>query len=548
MEQFSIRMQVVFMFVLLSVQVGAQGECANGNVTCSGVTNAVTTGNFTWCCLTPVGMVPNINYFSATNQTCTCITEAENQAQLQQKIINWSDNSTDWGRMCNDGDDGCSGSTSNSTVNHKFKFCCRSMASSSTHIAIFNGSDPQYIGCRCLGQTIPERPSGDDVYTVPPTGQFNSTGENCSYNIMCHDFPRLSCSDRMSQTTLCCYGSRGMQLLTVGETTRCTCTNELYKVECPANIKPIPGEEPGKVKECSKGSPCFTYEKGVVPQAVTEKNKAFYCCLDRNFTRHSITLINGSVSCFCKEDLSLDSKIIAWAQSTIKLGRMCTTGPENCTGAKSSGYMNFRRELTTCCWMQDFNSSVSIFSTTTVFDGDKAEFMGCRCVDWPLPTPDPQAYVVPSANTRYNSTGESCSYNDACNDHPSLWCQSPGVTFCCYGSRGMVTTNFKDQQRQYTGCTCTNEVYGEHCEAQPVQVINSVQPCQTACSTLNGTIDSCSSDAGDFNKRCCPTHMVAAARQSQCECRNRENQCGTSAAVRLVWSGILAFAVVSFVA
>lgn len=514
-------------FATIQLQVEAQRGCSQGNATCAGVNNTVTTGNFTWCCPTPAaGMVPNIAYYSATNQTCTCITEAENMAQLEAQIILWADTTKDSGRMCNAGDRGCSGSESNSTVNNKFKYCCPKADHTNITITIFSGTDSRYIGCRCPSRAVPQ--PGYKQYRVPPTGLVNATGESCSYNIWCLDNPPLSCSDAATRTTLCCYGSRGMQVVVDGETTKCSCTNELYQTSCPTSIRQIPGEEPGNVKECSKGGACFRYEKGVVPAGVTEKDSVYYCCLDRNFTRVGFTLNNGSEICRCKQALTLDSEIRNWTESTRDQGRMCTRGPENCKGAWAISVLNRRQEFTTCCWKSSFNSSVNIPSSGFTVDGDKFEFQGCRCVNWPVPTPAPGAYLVPGARTDYKSTGESCSHDAACGDHPALKCQAEAprnVTFCCYGSRGMVTTNVDGQ---YTGCTCTDELYGESCERQPVPVVESAQPCQPTCSNLTQNTDTCSDAAHDVNRKCCLSNLVAvgsSSSASQCQCLTREKHC-----------------------
>ena len=63
-------------------------------------------------------------------------------------------------------------------------------------------------------------------------------------------------------------------------------------------------------------------------------------------------------------------------------------------------------------------------------------------------------------------TGEECGYNDLCNDYPSLRCESPQATFCCYGSRGLKLSN----NGTVTSCTCTHEFHGTECvhDTQPI--------------------------------------------------------------------------------
>ena len=88
--------------------------------------------------------------------------------------------------MCQFGEDGCSGSWSNTTINNRFKFCCRKKPSFE-NMTMYNGHNESYIGCRCVNDTIPTN-TDPDAYVVPQTGLFNSTGGCISltaFGILC---------------------------------------------------------------------------------------------------------------------------------------------------------------------------------------------------------------------------------------------------------------------------------------------------------------------------------------------------------------------------
>ncbi|KAK7107394.1 hypothetical protein V1264_015331 [Littorina saxatilis] len=184
-----------------------------------------------------------------------------------------------------------------------------------------------------------------------------------------------------------------------------------------------------------------------------------------------------------------------------------------------------------CCWPLEVNGVRVDLGTYVTEGGDSEEYIGCRCRGSPVPVRGPGAYVVPETRL-YNSTGESCSYDQACDERPSLNCRSSKVTFCCYGSRGMVTSN---DGFSVTRCTCTNQVYGEMCEQTPVSIAETSLPCHTDCSSRNNE----SGCVGEANtQRCCPNNLAISSANttlSTCTCTTtRKRSCDpTSFAVTL---------------
>lgn len=274
---------------------------------------------------------------------------------------------------------------------------------------------------------------------------------------------------------------------------------------------------------CTTGSGCFP--DGQIPDEVTSKDRTYYCCPQRNFTRNSDRLPDGTFNCTCVLDLALESKTVNKAQSTRGKGRMCSF-KKDCQGVKSSSTINNRFKY--CCYTDNRTNTVVENTTVTIFDGDKAEFILCRCSHLPVPTPDPKAYVVPPVQT-YSSTGEVCSYDKNCQEKPFAKCHTEWpfkATFCCYGSRGIVTEN---DGKNFTRCTCTNEVYGGQCEARPVTIAESTTQCLTECSNRTAE-DTCTDHSQAV--RCCPHNMVVVATQSggnftSCTCKAQaKKSCG----------------------
>jgi hypothetical protein len=76
--------------------------------------------------------------------------------------------------MCNMGANGCSESTSNTTINGQYTFCCRSKPDSPTHVTVLDSSAQQYMGCRCTETKL--NPVYWWDYQVPDAGVYQSTG------------------------------------------------------------------------------------------------------------------------------------------------------------------------------------------------------------------------------------------------------------------------------------------------------------------------------------------------------------------------------------
>ncbi|KAL8612625.1 hypothetical protein ACOMHN_044566 [Nucella lapillus] len=231
--------------------------------------------------------------------------------------------------------------------------------------------------------------------------------------------------------------------------------------------------------ECTTGSGCFPY--GPIPDDVQSTDLSYYCCPQKNMTRHSDSLPDKSINCSCVLDLNLESKTAAYAWRSNGGSRMCSREGD-CKGLSSSSSVNDRFKY--CCYKAN-GSQVAENITATIFDGDKDQFIVCRCQHLSLPTPDPKAYVVPPVPS-VNSTGEMCSYDAGCQEIPIAKC--PGgylynVTFCCYGSRGLVTQN---EANNFTRCTCTNDVYGGQCEARPIPIHLATVYSTTECTTGSG--------------------------------------------------------------
>ncbi|KAK7111627.1 prestalk protein-like [Littorina saxatilis] len=497
-----------------------QQDCESGSACFRGgrgVPDDVSVNDLAYYCCPEKNTTRNSTRTNGTVDFCTCRPDFT----LDEKIQKWADGSKNLGRMCSRGETACSGSKSNSTTNFRFKTCCWPQQGFTTTI-IFDGDKEEYIGCRCKTPI----PSPDPrAYIVPQTAMYNSTGEVCSYDKGCDHKPSLKCTS--PEATFCCYGSRGIVTENDGDSlTRCTCTNQVFGEMCESAPVPIPQTPLDGQQDCESGSACFRGGRGV-PDDVSVNDLAYYCCPEKNTTRNS-TRTNGTVDfCTCRPDFTLDEKIQKWADGSKNLGRMCSRGETACSGSKSNSTTNFR--FKTCCWPQQGFTSSYKHTTTIIFDGDKEEYIGCRC-NTSIPSPDPRAYIVPQT-AMYNSTGEVCSYDKGCDHKPSLKCTSPEATFCCYGSRGIVTENDGDS---LTRCTCTNQVFGEMCESAPVPIPQTQLACLSDCSGKDDDDDVCKDDQG--NERCCAHNMAVKVTLhngniSDCTCTTaKDKSCVTSSA------------------
>ncbi|XP_076454551.1 uncharacterized protein LOC143289464 [Babylonia areolata] len=451
---------------------------------------------------------------SSSGSTFNCVCKLD--LTLPAKLEAWALATRGEGRMCQRGEV-CENAAATQTISHRFTYCCFDDGSVnvSTHATIYDPSKEEFIGCRCQHLSVPEPRL--DVYLVPPVPSYNSTGEMCSYDEACLDGPALKCATQgqgqqaAGNVTFCCYGSRGMVTRNHAGLTRCTCTDEVYGAQCEATPIAIAASTAQEEETaCTTGPACFPeLGGGSVPEGVDESSPSYYCCLQRNMTAHGNRSSSGSTfNCVCKLDLTLPAKLEAWALATRGEGRMCQRG-EVCENAAATQTISHR--FTYCCFD---DGSVNVSTHATIFDPSKEEFIGCRCQHLSVPEPRLDVYLVPPVPS-YNSTGEMCSYDEACQDGPALKCAGQGqgqeaagnVTFCCYGSRGMVTRNHAGLTR----CTCTDEVYGAQCEATPIAIAASTAPCLTDCHNRTAE-DTCTDQAKAV--RCCPNNMAVVASQS----------------------------------
>ena len=75
---------------------------------------------------------------------------------------------------------------------------------------------------------------------------------------------------------------------------------------------------------------------------------------------------------------------------------------EDCAGSTGNSTIGYK--FLFCCPERNVNGTIVVGRDITVIDGDKEGFVGCRCTDDPVPTPDPASYVVP-LTALYNSSG-----------------------------------------------------------------------------------------------------------------------------------------------
>ncbi|KAL8625766.1 hypothetical protein ACOMHN_012358 [Nucella lapillus] len=217
----------------------------------------------------------------------------------------------------------------------------------------------------------------------------------------------------------------------------------------------------GQYTACSKGPECFP--GGEVPEGLSPKHRDYYCCPERYSTvRLKSRRKIGVTSCRCKWTPEIGRDIIRWADRPNVPPRRRVQTP------RPSVVVRIKRKFTFCCFGSGRNRRNQTFSRAEYmpYDRDKAKFIGCRCVHLAVPTPDPHAAdVVPPLP-------------------PALRCQPPwlsNVTFCCYGSRGLVTEN--DAANNVTRCTCTNEVYGTRCDVTTTTVADTTDPCLRNCDS-----------------------------------------------------------------
>ncbi|XP_070185583.1 uncharacterized protein [Littorina saxatilis] len=221
------------------------------------------------------------------------------------------------------------------------------------------------------------------------------------------------------------------------------------------------------------------------------------CCEDNDLIPEVHTLADDAINCTCVSRMKhkYDVAIEDWATRTASQGRMCEY-EESCRGCEGNSSINDK--FTFCCRNQPSHTVI------TIYDGHNIEYIGCRCSAHAIPTnPEPKPYVVPETRL-FLSSGETCSYNAMCDDHPSLACVSPLATFCCYGSRGMQLHN----QDNTTTCTCTHEFFGKQCIDDVRPIPGSKIACMSTCGDKNAT-EKCRGEHAE--ERCCPDFMTVHA-------------------------------------
>ncbi|PVD38012.1 hypothetical protein C0Q70_00617 [Pomacea canaliculata] len=180
--------------------------------------------NTTYCCPNSSDYI-DLNYLSSGNVTCQC-------KSANQKAAEYADETMGQGRSCNWGAD-CSAQDYR-TTGDDFVFCCLGAGYPHTRITHFGNESV----CRCQSGSFPLVDPGD--YVLPTTNMARNSGEMCTYNHGCADFPSVQC--RADTATFCCYGSRGIQ--TVNDhflnVTRCTCTNDYVGAQCASDPYQVP--------------------------------------------------------------------------------------------------------------------------------------------------------------------------------------------------------------------------------------------------------------------------------------------------------------------
>ncbi|XP_025092747.1 uncharacterized protein LOC112563179 isoform X2 [Pomacea canaliculata] len=460
--------------VAVVVAVVVAEDCLTDD-NCRNITATRTTGNVTYCC-SDVSRQMSVR----VDGQCQCLSQGlhNGTGQTKDALKNWADDTMDEGRMCLFGEKDCSGSHFNATIGSvQQPYCCRN--SDNIEFVMYNASDPDYVGCRCANNSAPLTPPG--AYNVPLTQRYVSSGEACLYEALCDDNPSLKCEGHRG--VYCCYNSRGIHTTNLNATTTaCTCSNEFRGERCDDDVKSVPALE----QRCLKDAACPVGAKTAVVKSGAQNVTVTYCCPSLIHEPHVQTVQGATPKDICScsshdEEGSPTVKTIQWAELTKDYGRWCESGSAcELLSSKLTFYRNYdtstNKVLSLCCRTPN---TTYYFAA---YEQESYESIGCRCANTRVPHPEHGAYAVPEAGF-YNSTGEACSYNSGCDDHPSLKCEASDVSFCCYGSRGMYTDTLNDR---ITSCTCTNDRLGEFCAGKlfPVSTSSHVTPSGVLCLLL----------------------------------------------------------------
>ncbi|XP_025090473.1 uncharacterized protein LOC112561869 [Pomacea canaliculata] len=450
--------RAVWMAFVVTIGLAAGQDCLTDDA-CVHSTSNQTVGNVAYCC-SDITRSPSVTQQGA----CECLTPAEETKK-------WADETMEKGRMCLFGNDSCHGVPLSLMINSQpLVYCCPNARY--CVVTVINTTAPDYVGCRCMNHPSPTSPPG--AYVVPPSGEYNSSGELCLYGALCDDNPSLKCEG--DNAVYCCYNSRGIHTKNLQDnTTGCTCSNDFWGDRCASNVQPVPSTE----QSCLKDAACPAGANMTVVTSGTSNVNVTYCCPDLQVTPY-VQVVRGAtplVICTCSlhgQEGSTEDKVRMWAALTSNYGRWCESG---------SVCEQFSSSLT--FYKGDNSSTVETLSlccrkpkSTCYFTAYKDDYdsIGCRCTKTWVPWTEPGAYVVPDAGY-YNSTGEVCSYNAKCDDYPSVKCESTQLTLCCYGSRGIHTGSLKNNT---PSCTCTNDIAGPRCEGSMYSISGSSQITATA--------------------------------------------------------------------
>ncbi|XP_025092738.1 uncharacterized protein LOC112563178 isoform X2 [Pomacea canaliculata] len=211
------------------------GDCPVGiNTTVVTTTNNV---KVTYCCPSLIHK-PHVQTVQGATpkDVCSCSSHGEDRGSPEEKVREWAELTKDYGQWCESGPV-CGSLSSRLKLYLRVKYfltatltmCCRQTNGTQYYAVYSLDSDYDHVGCRCANTSVPRPVPG--AYVVPEAGYFNSTGESCSYNSGCDNYPSAICES--SEVAVCCYGSRGIVTRELPDgRTGCTCTNEKNEEVC----------------------------------------------------------------------------------------------------------------------------------------------------------------------------------------------------------------------------------------------------------------------------------------------------------------------------